>query len=101
MVRASLASTIPERTDVWFSRSRIVWSRVRLVRTGMPLTDDPERLRISNSRCSVTSSSPCNRGVAFTLSPRSTYSAEGYADCPADEVELGDELEDCSVLSVT
>src|SRR6266566_8446162 len=102
MARASLDSTIPERTEVWFSRSRIVWSSVRLVRTGMPLTDDPERLRISNSRCRVTSSSPCNRGVAFTFSPRSTYSAEGYADCPIDdEEELKGELDDCSVLSVT
>src|SRR6266576_1483406 len=100
MARASLDSTIPERTEVWFSRSRIVWSSVRLVRTGMPLMDDPERLRISNSRCRVTSSSPCNRGVAFTFSPRSTYSAYVYAVC-GEVDELEGELDDCSVLMVT
>ena len=99
IVRASLDSTIPESTEVWFSRSRIVWSSVRLVRTGMPLTDDPERLRISNSRCNVTSSSSCNRGVAFTFSPKSTYSADGYAVCP--EEDDGDGMTDWMGLRVT
>src|ERR1700676_2863205 len=79
----------------------MVWSSVRLVRMGMPLTDDPERLLISNSRCSVTSSSPCNRGVAFTFNPRSTYSADGYAVCPAAAADDVEGRRDDKLLSVT
>src|SRR5665213_188115 len=69
---------MPDRTEVSFSRRRMVCSILRLLRMGMPLMLDPVRLLISNCSCSVTSSSPWSRGVAFTFNPKSSYSADGY-----------------------
>ena len=97
MDRISLSERIPDRTEDSFSRNRIVCSIVRLLRTGMPLKAVPARLRMSNSSCKVTSSSSCNRGVAFSFNPRSSYSEDGYAVCAGLEAPAADSR----VLSVT
>ena len=77
MLRIPLVSIRPERMLVSLARSRTICSIDRLLIIGMLFTFWPASAVISNCILSETSSGGCTRGVAWTFSPKSTYSEAG------------------------